>query len=378
MKGQVTEMKRNIKNFLLFMITTSMTVTGSVIVHASEPEEATGTGKLEGTIPTDIFQIVLPTSADDVFDFILDPQGLINETDGAAYGGKKFEEDATLFFKRTDDEAGYDYSSTSDAVTIINKSSVPVNVTLTAKVSLESANGITTTDDEAFADDSSASLYLAVTDGENTVPIQGEEDTSIQVTIPAADGAYEYRYDSEKDQYIYGLKEDLSGIEFPEYSFRLTGASNGNGNWKEVGDAKPEVIVTWVVTPAEREEEEPELQSQTQQEEEGVSFRDSEEQETPETVSNDMIESNDSSVGNEGSEDTSEVTKDVPEEVPSDAAREEIPLTEPKEELAGVDTDVSPKEQVLSGESVPEKEVSSEGEEKEPEAEAPDSSLLEE
>lgn len=338
------------------MISASMTVTGSATVHAVGPEEATGTGKLEGTIPTDIFQVVLPTSADDVFDFILDPQGLINETDGAAYGGKKFEDDATLFFKRTDDEAGYDYSSTSDAVTIINKSSVPADVILTACVLEDSLDGIVMTDDDAFTEDTSASMYLALTDGNNTIPILAGKNSSIQMTIPAAENAYEYRYDSEKDQYTYELKEDLSNIEFPKYSFQLIGAANWNGNWQEVGDVKPEVVVTWVVTRGEREGEEPRVLSENEE----VMSQSSENEETEilEADSSDHTESDDPLANDSGSAINSEKMEAIPEEMPSDAQKnEEVLSVEPEKDDIKAGTDTSKEEEGISNEMEPEKQI---------------------
>ncbi len=366
-------MKKNVKNFIIFMMAMCMTVTGSVTVHAAGPEEATGTGTLEGTIPTDIFQIVLPTDVDDVFDFILDPQELINMTNGAAYGGKKFEEDATLFFKRTDDGAGNDYSSTSDAITIINKSSVPVDVTVTAGFSPDSLGGITMTDDESFTDDTSASMYLAMIDGKNMVPIQGEDDTSIQVTIPAAEDAYEYRYDSEKDQYTYGLKQDLSSIEFPEYSFWLTGVANKNGNWQDVGNAKPEIVVTWVVNPAKGEEEPKE-----RREEEETPAQNSEEKEMSEAVPDDTIEPEEALSGDEDPAAVPETKEEIPKVSPSEDLNdeEETPLTEPKPGQESTDSELSPKEEVSSGENTTENKSSSDGEER-PETEETDPAPLE-
>ena len=62
-------------------------------------------------VNTNVYQVDLPMNTDGIFDFILDPQGLINKTDAAAYNGKKFEKDSTVFFKRTDGKAKEDYSS---------------------------------------------------------------------------------------------------------------------------------------------------------------------------------------------------------------------------------------------------------------------------
>lgn len=224
----------------------------AVPVSAEELGEGieNGMGEFEGSVKTDIFQIVMPTDTEGVFNFILDPQGLINKTDGAAYKGKTFEKDSTVFFKRTNGEAEEDYSSKSDPVIITNKSSIPVDVFVEVCIEEASIEGITMSDDKEFIDDDTTSLYLAIEDGENEVPV-GREGASIQTTIEAApEEAYEYVYDDE--QYIYKLKDNLEDVVFDEYSFRLTGAANTKGNWAELGGVSPKIIITWKVLEGER------------------------------------------------------------------------------------------------------------------------------
>ena len=189
-------------------------------VMASEPETAEPGAKqvAEG----DIFQVIFPSDTDHVFDFIMDPQKLISQTDAAAYGGSVFEEEATLFFRRRDGEVPEDYSSSSDALVITNAGTAEVDLTVTASISME---GITLTDDREFTDDPNASLYLALTDGKDTVPI-GEEGAAIHTALKG------------------------------EYRFWLTGAVNENGDWSAVEGAVPKVTVTWNV--ASHEEEKPE------------------------------------------------------------------------------------------------------------------------
>lgn len=211
----------------------------------------TGIGEVEGSVETDIYQVVLPTIGKSAFDFIIDPQGLINKTNGAAYEGKTFEENSTLFFKRTDGKAKEDYSNTSDVMTIKNMGSKDIDVSLHISVVPESLGGIQLTGDREFTNDKNASLYLALTDGENIVPI-GPDGINMDVTISAApEEAYEYGYDSGKDQYTYQLKEDHSGIEFGSYSFQLTGAANGNGDWSKLTKAKPQIQVSWKIVSKE-------------------------------------------------------------------------------------------------------------------------------
>lgn len=247
-------MKWNTYRYTALALTAIMAVYPALNVSAEELGEGVGTGvgAMEGSVNTDIYQVVMPTNAEGVFDFILDPQGLINETGAAAYDGKIFEEDSTVFFRRMDGEVEEDYSSKSDAVTIVNKSSMAVDVSLKVEVVASSMEGIAMTDDGEFKDDTSASLYLAVDDGENVVPI-GKGGASIETTIDAApDGAYEYAYDSENDRYSYGLRGDLEDDVFDEYSFRLVGAANGKGDWSELTGETPEIVITWNVMPSEK------------------------------------------------------------------------------------------------------------------------------
>nr|WP_302167741.1 hypothetical protein [uncultured Schaedlerella sp.] len=212
----------------------------------------TGIGEVEGSVETDIYQVVLPTIEKSAFDFIIDPQGLINKTNGAAYDGKTFEDNSTLFFKRTDGKVKEDYSNTSDVMTIKNMGSKEIDVSLHISVTPESLGGIQLTGDREFTNDKNASLYLALVDGKNIVPI-GPDGIDMDVTISAApEEAYEYGYDSEKDQYTYQLKADHSGIEFGSYSFQLTGAANGNGDWSKLTKVKPQIQVSWKIVSKEK------------------------------------------------------------------------------------------------------------------------------
>lgn len=174
------------------------------------------------------FQVVLPSNTEHVFDFIMDPQKLISQTNAAAYGGSTFEDNSTLFFRRTDGGASEDYSSSSDALVITNTGTVDVDLILTASVSLDDTEGMTVTDDCNFTDDTDASLYLALTDGKNTVAIDREKGASVSTMLS-------------------GISEE--GETGSEYRFWLTGAVNEKGDWSEVTGAVPKVTVTWCVSP---------------------------------------------------------------------------------------------------------------------------------
>ena len=213
-------------------------------------------GDFEGTVDTDVFHVVLPTVTTEL-DFIMDPQGLIKETmansTNTKYTSKKFDTGTLFFLNTTDKQNSNDYSNTSDKLTITNKSSFDVDVEIRATVS--GNTGVTLTSDSTFANDTSASLYLALKDvpasGDATVaPITAENGATLTTTITGAPSQYEVVYDNSKyaanNGYGYALKSTATG--FQTYEFQLTGATNANGDWSGVDAAiAPKATVVWNV-----------------------------------------------------------------------------------------------------------------------------------
>jgi len=200
---------------------------GTATAGTAERQEADigegGAGR--GSVRGDVFQAAVSVDTEHVFDFIIDPQQLIQKTGAAAYNGSRFEEDATLFFKRSDGKAETEYSSSSDALTIVNQGETDITVILSASISPDSIPGITMSDDPGFPDNTGASLYLALTDGETTVPIDSESGAAIETKVQGVSpGGYAN-----------------------EYSFWLMGAANKEGDWLEVTDAAPKITVTWMI-----------------------------------------------------------------------------------------------------------------------------------
>lgn len=232
---------KKFKKYMAVTLATVLTLSTSVMALAG----ITGEGGLEGTVDTDVYSVILPTEADNVadLDFILDPEQLIANTDAEKYGGVEFEEGATLFFANGVSD-NTTYSSKSDDLTVVNKSTFDVDVTVSATVT--GADDITLTDDSTFADDTSASVYLALVDDENEVAITSS-GASIKTQVDKAPaGAYEYSWSEEKG-YEYKLSVSANDMEFPEYSFNLTGASNSAGDWSELEEIAPTVEVTWEI-----------------------------------------------------------------------------------------------------------------------------------
>ncbi len=181
---------------------------------------------------------VIPTDDSSPFNFILDPQGLINATHAVRYGGRNFEEGATLYFENAGGE--YDFSHTSDFLTVTSRSTVPVRVRVRA--SLENREGIGLSPENFFGD-AEDYLYLALVDDEGGV----------------------YPFDREgKAEIEYEMAEQTEGGS-TNYSFGLTGACNPAADWTLVS-AGPHITVTWTAEPVVAEEE-----AEKESEEEAVS-----------------------------------------------------------------------------------------------------------
>lgn len=187
-----------------------------------EPDEVDEIENRDDAISVDV--PIISQSGRSPFDFIMDPQGLICRTDAARYGGEQFEEGATLYFKNTGGD--YDYSSQSDWIEVVNKSSVPVNVTIEAVV--KNLSTVELTEDSDFEDDNkTAAICLElVDDNGNVIPLDSSGNATVDVEIDASEDTY---------------------------SFGLTGACNPHGNWEGI-DETPQVVISWTIVPLSNSE----------------------------------------------------------------------------------------------------------------------------
>lgn len=217
---------------------------------------ATGSGEVEGIINKDIFKVVMPTDADTTnFAFILDPQGLIKATssDTDKKHTESFEADASLFFKNSDGN----YSHVSDPLSVTNKSTGIVDVTLTATAGdLKSASdaaeayNINLAENSTFAEnDSSTSIYLGLIAGDDApIALTAKDGATVTKTLDAApEGAYKTIYDTANSKYDYVLDSTFDASKFSALTFKMEGACNTNADAKWVESAAPGVEVAWTL-----------------------------------------------------------------------------------------------------------------------------------
>ena len=233
--------------FAISIITTMAIPLAQIPAMAMEGgTEAFGSVMLP-TIKEEIISVDLPTVGDESpFDFYIDPQGLLFETDGIKYGGGVVEEGAYLLFRNHND-GEYDFSRYSDRLSVTNRSTVPVIVKITAKIS--DIGDLRMDQDGVFDGEDDPAIYLAIVDDEGNERVLSEDgEVSVEIEMNQAPSeAYTYHYDESTDsyEYIYQSDEDIS---FDTYSFGLRGECNANADWSRTS-ACPRVMVTWSVDP---------------------------------------------------------------------------------------------------------------------------------
>ena len=253
-------MKESCKRIFAIFFAVVLILSNGLTTFAFSPggtgEAGSGSGGIEGFISKDVFKVTLPTIPDQnvesgkpyfsTYDFILDPLGLTPEKDP----DKKYKPNATLFFGNTGDDVPYDYSDTSDALTIKSQSTMDVDVELEAELS--GMGDIQLTNDRQFSNNRSACVYLALADSRGKTASIDKYGAYFQTVLKGSPNAYKVEYTSESG-YDYVLKNDsqleAENIKFPEYIFRLTGACNTKNSWSNLGNPDPTIKVTWTISP---------------------------------------------------------------------------------------------------------------------------------
>ncbi len=231
-------MKRNLMNRLAFLPILA------VVLCQNEVYAAEGV-----TVPTEdkeVVSVVLPVVEErDPFSFFIDPLHIFYNTFGDSSGDITVEEDTYLLFYNRD-ESEYTLSSRSDRLKIINKSTVNVELTITAK--LENIDGIFVIQEDWFEERESCDLYLALVDNEgNEQPLSEDGEVSVTVNLDRAPlDAYAYVLDEDAGEYGYICQTE--DVAFDTYSFGLTGACNEKGDWTGISGT-PHVTVSWSVEP---------------------------------------------------------------------------------------------------------------------------------
>ncbi len=209
----------------------------------SNTTTSTGTGDFEGHVEKKAISVTLPTIPDGTYNYILDPEDLIKGTSNAKYSGATFTGETGVFFL----SAANKYTADSAKMKAINKSSVAVDITVTASIAAN--KDIKMSESSTFAaDDTEAKLYLAVTDGTNTDAIAEDSVASVTAQVAGTPANFEIKYDSSDSTYKYSEVSGKADDDWQATEMYLTGACNKKGDWSAANLEGSDVTVTWSFT----------------------------------------------------------------------------------------------------------------------------------
>ena len=250
-------MSNKFRKVLAAVLAGTMVLGSGVVANAAEGS-GEGSGSLDVVEATDVFNVVLPTDAGDQFNYILDPTGIIAETDAAKYGSAFFEPGKTMYF-RQEPASGSDvatYSDVSDPIKAYNKSTMDVEIKVQAKLATPSGIDIASAKHTAGGNANTAtpSIYLALNDatGETAITSAGIVATS---SITDAASHYEVVYATDSKTYKKQLNATASNAKlednfdglFQSYEFNLTGSCNDDGKWVGLTEEPPKVSLVWTI-----------------------------------------------------------------------------------------------------------------------------------
>lgn len=237
-----------LKKILVAALAVTMIMGSSSMAFAAEQKgQGEGSGDLDIVKNSDVFSVVIPTDSGTTFDYIVDPLGVIKDTNAEKYGNKSFDHngDPTVFFQNTDvtsTEAPYNYTGTSNKLKAINKSTKKVDVKVEA--TLTDTSEVTMVEASAATGTSDTLLNLQL-QGDNSKSEKIVTSAEISDEISAKANAYETKY--VNGEYVKQIKSGLEDKDFPKYEFWLTGAANPSSSWQDVTNL-PQVKLVWTVT----------------------------------------------------------------------------------------------------------------------------------
>ena len=202
--------------------------------------------------PADVINVQLPIIGNESpFDFLIDPQNLIYQTDAARYGGGKVEEGANILFKNT--QGDYAFSSKSDELVITNRSNIPVRLSIRAEVSNLGGTEFVGSRSELTGQTPSLFMALADKDGIRSVITEYGEATIDVVLEAAPDGTYDFKWNEDLEKYEYKVANEEA--DFDSFSFYIIADCNKDGDWGSVY-GNPVISVSWMTEPVIPEPEE--------------------------------------------------------------------------------------------------------------------------
>ncbi len=228
-----------------------------------------GRGFFEGVADPGPYSVIMPTGHEDMYHFIMDPQGLIEGSAAAAYPGKTFEKGQTLYFKNIDKDKKYDFSAASDRLSIVNNGAKPLKITVSASIASKAEISLSPRKD--FEGYKKSQLYISVVSGNGqeleNITYMDNGVKAEAVIEPADVETFDIDWNEERGYFRVPVSEDEDTvISLPEFNFRVTGAANEKASWKELKKTGVKLNVVWSVEEVEKSSEDGKTEANTENE----------------------------------------------------------------------------------------------------------------
>lgn len=244
---------KQIKHVLALTLATTLSLGMGINAFAITGDQTgngsgSGDGDFEGHVDKEVVSVELPTVAtgdSSVFNYKMDPEGLIAATNNAAHSGASFESGKNVFFQ----SAANTWTAESAKLKVVNKGTVDVDVKVSASTAAntdiamaENATGFTETN-------KNAELYLGLlVANQNAVavkeaPNSGDPDATVSVGLKGNEENYEVAHSN--NTYSYAVKSGVPDTAWNSFEIGLTGACNPYGDYSTENLAASKVTVTW-------------------------------------------------------------------------------------------------------------------------------------
>lgn len=288
--------KRNLKRFVAVMMTAAMVIGSSAMAFGGEGSLGGNEGEFEGWVNKKVFSVLVPTADANAFKMIIDPQGLIKETNAAAKEGlsaNDFEAGATVLFPRSEPTQPK-YGKESDSVSMANVGTVSVNYAITAavtgldgKIDLSASQNMAGIEDKAmlfvemkkgvlpagtFATENGARWDAAKAGGstaDDAIVLSSNKAVEVSANwIQAVKDEYKVSYNGT--EYTYGISQNgVAAAKAAAYGdpfkFSFVGETNDGDlkAWKEAIGVKPVLTITYNITTLDADADEQDISEST-------------------------------------------------------------------------------------------------------------------
>lgn len=242
----------NFKRVVALGVVSTMILGSSLTAFASEATDqsiTTATSFIEGTGSNEAgaalaadrhaFVVSVPTDAaiKDRLAYTIDLDGWIKETKGARYGlnTTSIDDSKGLMFVNYNNGKASGMSNVSSPITITNKGTGPVTVTVTAKwAGIDATNPLpagATKEDFSGDGDAAKSIYMGMyTNKTGNLTIMPGDNTEkpVAVGVTSSKDQYVTAWDDTNKKYTYALKDNVAASALSSVNVYFTGAANPN------------------------------------------------------------------------------------------------------------------------------------------------------